>query len=81
MTDRVVRLLDLASDVNEDLVCNLEELLADARAGRLKEFHGFGEFRDGSMVTSWCPTDDIYRQIGLCERLKKRMLDSVRALE
>jgi len=79
MKERVLHLAELLPDVNEDLVRNLEELLADARSGHLKEFHGFGEYRDGSMVTSWCATEDIYRQVGLCERLKWRMLNSVSA--
>jgi len=53
------------SEPNEQLIKNLEDLLAMARSGQLQSFIGTGFFLDGARVASWGDFhQNVYEMLG-----------------
>lgn len=56
---------------NESLVAALEDLLADAKAGRLQTFLGTGWSSEGDRVSLFVPDySEFYATVGAIEELK-----------
>ena len=78
MGDNFVRLADRQVVVDEVLVAGLEVALAAAKRGEYVSFYYFGFYRSGdghTCVSGGSP--DVFRDLGLLERLRHRMLHSL----
>jgi hypothetical protein len=59
--------------VNESVVARLEEVLAEARAGKIASVAIAGVESDGSIVSAWSETDDFGKLLGAVARLQFRI--------
>jgi hypothetical protein len=59
--------------VHESIVDRLEEMLKDAREGKLASVALAAVNQDGSVVQSWSETDDFARLLGAVARLQYRI--------
>lgn len=75
--DNFVRLADRQVFVDEELVEALEVALERARRGEYVSFYYFGFFRSGDSHTCVTGSPDVFRDLGLLERLRHRMLHSL----
>lgn len=56
-------------------VKRMERLLELAKSGELQSFHGAGTFRNGDVLTSSGPSENIWCDVGALELLKARILE------
>lgn len=59
--------------ISDTVIARLEEVLADARAGKIVSVAIAGVEADGTIVSAWSETDDFGRLLGAVSRLEHRI--------
>jgi Tfp pilus assembly ATPase PilU len=69
----VVEIKTRPASINESVVARLEEVLADAKAGKITSIAIAGLEVGGDIIAAWSETDDFGRLLGAIARLQYRI--------
>jgi hypothetical protein len=69
----VVEIKTRPATINESVIARLEEVLAEARAGKVTAVAIAGLEVGGAIIAAWSETDDFGRLLGAVSRLEYRI--------
>jgi hypothetical protein len=76
----VVEIKTRPASINESVIARLEDVLAEARAGKITAIAIAGLEIGGAIIAAWSETDDFGRLLGAVSRLEFR-INSNQAVE
>jgi hypothetical protein len=69
----LVELKTRPAEINASVIARLEEVLAEAREGKIAAVAIAGVYSDGSTAQVWSQTDDFGKLLGAVARLEYRI--------